>query len=129
MHANKRDELQAATVLEILLPSLGLNIPTGQTSLCHTKTNYFDLMNFPETVISIAIEPKTAADEDKLQKVLDQLKMEDPSFKYMNNKETGQLLIYGMGELHLEIIADRLEREFKVGVNIGKPQVSLSRKY
>jgi elongation factor G len=81
-------------------------------------------MNFPETVISIAIEPKTAADEDKLTKTLEQLRTEDPSFKYMNNKETGQLLIYGMGELHLEIIVDRLEREFKVGVNVGSPQVA-----
>jgi elongation factor G len=124
MHANKRDELQAATAGDIIAITGLKYTSTGQTLCVTQKPIIFDLMNFPETVISIAIEPKTAADEDKLQKVLDQLLMEDPSFKYMNNKETGQLLIYGMGELHLEIIADRLEREFKVGVNIGKPQVS-----
>jgi elongation factor G len=82
------------------------------------------LMEFPETVISIAIEPKTSADEEKLTKTLDYLKIEDPSFTYRNNKETGQLLIFGMGELHLDIITDRLEREFKVGVSKGNPQVS-----
>jgi elongation factor G len=124
MHANKRDELQAATAGDIIAITGLKYTSTGQTLCVTQKPIIFDLMNFPETVISIAIEPKTAADEDKLQKVLDQLLMEDPSFKYMNNKETGQLLIYGMGELHLDIIADRLEREFKVGVNIGKPQVS-----
>jgi elongation factor G len=81
-------------------------------------------MDFPDSVISVAIEPKTAADEKKLLSTLDQLQIEDPSFSFKNNPETGQLLIYGMGELHLEIIADRLKREFKVGVNVGKPQVS-----
>jgi elongation factor G len=97
---------------------------TGQTLCAEHKPIIFDLMEFPETVISIAIEPKTSADEDKLQKTLDYLKIEDPSFNYRNNKETGQLLIFGMGELHLDIITDRLEREFKVGVNKGSPQVS-----
>ena len=81
-------------------------------------------MKFPETVISIAIEPQTSADEKKLLEALRQLEIEDPSFNYKNNPETCQLLIYGMGELHLEIIADRLQRQFKVGVRVGKPQVS-----
>ena len=124
MHANKREEMATAQAGDIIALTGMKHTTTGQT-LCETnKPIIYDLMQFPETVISIAIEPKTAADEDKLSKTLDQLKMEDPSFKYMNNKETGQLLIYGMGELHLEIIVDRLEREFKVGVNIGSPQVA-----
>ena len=124
MHANKREELQSASAGDIVALT-GLKFTTtGQTLCASNKPIIFDLMEFPETVISIAIEAKTSADEDKLHKVLEQLKMEDPSFKYMTNKETGQLLIYGMGELHLEIIVDRLEREFKVGVNVGSPQVS-----
>lgn len=124
MHANKREELQSAGAGDIVAITGLKYTTTGQTLSASNKPIIYDLMEFPETVISIAIEPKTTADEDKLSKVLDQLKVEDPSFKYMNNKETGQLLIYGMGELHLEIIVDRLDREFKVGVNVGSPQVS-----
>ncbi|MBT4792771.1 MAG: elongation factor G, partial [Halobacteriovoraceae bacterium] len=124
MHANKREELQTAKAGDIVALTGLKYTTTGQTLCATAKPIIYDLMVFPETVISIAIEPKTAADEDKLTKTLEQLRMEDPSFKYMNNKETGQLLIYGMGELHLEIIVDRLEREFKVGVNVGSPQVA-----
>lgn len=124
MHANKRDELTVAKAGDIVAVTGLKYTTTGQTLCASNKPLIFDLMEFPETVISIAIEPKTSADESKLTKTLDQLKMEDPSFKYMNNKETGQLLIYGMGELHLDIIVDRLAREFKVGVNVGSPQVS-----
>ncbi|WP_408098207.1 elongation factor G [Peredibacter sp. HCB2-198] len=124
MHANKRTELESASAGDIVAVS-GLKFTTtGQTLCAEHKPIIFDLMEFPETVISIAIEPKTTADEEKLQKTLDYLKVEDPSFNYRNNKETGQLLIFGMGELHLDIITDRLEREFKVGVNKGSPQVS-----
>ena len=124
MHANKRTELETASAGDIVAVS-GLKFTTtGQTLCAEHKPIIFDLMEFPETVISIAIEPKTSADEEKLTKTLDYLKIEDPSFKYRNNKETGQLLIFGMGELHLDIITDRLEREFKVGVNKGNPQVS-----
>jgi elongation factor G len=124
MHANKRDELDSAKAGDIVALT-GLKFTTTGQTLCESsKPIIFDLMDFPETVISIAIEPKTTADEAKLSKVLEQLKTEDPSFRYMNNKETGQLLIFGMGELHLDIIVDRLEREFKVGVNVGSPQVS-----
>lgn len=124
MHANKRTELETASAGDIVAVS-GLKFTTtGQTLCAEHKPIIFDLMEFPETVISIAIEPKTSADEEKLQKTLDYLKIEDPSFNYRNNKETGQLLIFGMGELHLDIITDRLEREFKVGVNKGSPQVS-----
>lgn len=124
MHANKRTEVETASAGDIVAVS-GLKFTTtGQTLCAEHKPIIFDLMEFPETVISIAIEPKTSADEEKLQKTLDYLKIEDPSFNYRNNKETGQLLIFGMGELHLDIITDRLEREFKVGVNKGSPQVS-----
>lgn len=124
MHANKRTELESASAGDIVAVS-GLKFTTtGQTLCSEHKPIIYDLMEFPETVISIAIEPKTSADEEKLQKTLDYLKVEDPSFTYRNNKETGQLLIFGMGELHLDIITDRLEREFKVGVNKGSPQVS-----
>ena len=124
MHANKRTEIEVAGAGDIVAIS-GLKFTTtGQTLCLDHKPIIFDLMDFPETVISVAIEPKTTADEEKLQTTLEYLKIEDPSFTYRNNKETGQLLIYGMGELHLEIICDRLAREFKVGVNIGSPQVS-----
>jgi elongation factor G len=124
MHANKRSELESASAGDIVAVS-GLKFTTTGHTLCaEHKPIIFDLMEFPETVISIAIEPKTSADEEKLQKTLDYLKVEDPSFNYRNNKETGQLLIFGMGELHLDIITDRLEREFKVGVNKGSPQVA-----
>ncbi len=124
MHANKRTEIPLAKAGDIVA-FLGLKFTTTGETLCTDhKPIIFDLMEFPEAVISVAIEAKTAADEKKLLTTLAQLVIEDPSFSYRNNKETGQLLIYGMGELHLEIIADRLLREFKVGVNIGSPQVS-----
>lgn len=124
MHANKREEQESATAGDIVA-LVGLkDTITGETLCIEQKGIVFDLMVFPETVISVAIEPKTAADEKKLMATLDQLKKEDPTFDYKNNPETGQLLIYGMGELHLEIIADRLQRDFKIGVRVGKPQVS-----
>jgi elongation factor G len=124
MHANKREEINEASAGDIVALA-GLKYTTTSETLCAIhKPIIFDLMNFPETVISVAIEPKTSADEKKLEEALENLKMEDPSFRYALNKETGQLLIYGMGELHLEIIADRLDREFKVGINVGKPQVA-----
>ncbi len=124
MHADKRKELQEAKAGDIVAIS-GLKFTTTGETLCTDhKPIVYDLMEFPETVISVAIEPKTTADEKKLMISLEQLKIEDPSFTYRHNKETGQLLIFGMGELHLEIIADRLQREFKVGVRVGSPQVS-----
>ncbi|MCR9203162.1 MAG: elongation factor G [Halobacteriovoraceae bacterium] len=124
MHADKRKELPNAKAGDIVALSGMKFTTTGETLCTDHKPIIFDLMDFPESVISVAIEPKTAADEKKLLATLAQLKIEDPSFNYSNNVETGQLLIYGMGELHLEIIADRLLREFKVGINVGKPQVS-----
>ncbi|MBG08037.1 MAG: elongation factor G [Halobacteriovoraceae bacterium] len=124
MHANKREEVQQAFAGDIVA-LVGLkNTTTGHT-LCLEKSKIvYDLMEFPETVISLAIEPNTSADEKKLSAALGQLKLEDPSFSFKENKETGQLLIYGMGELHLDIIVDRLKRNFSVGIRVGKPQVS-----
>jgi elongation factor G len=124
MHANKRTEIEEAGAGDIVAISGLKSTTTGQTLCADHKPVIFDLMDFPETVISVAIEPKTTADEEKLQTTLEYLRIEDPSFTFRNNKETGQLLIFGMGELHLEIICDRLAREFKVGVNVGSPQVS-----
>ncbi len=124
MHSNKREEVPSASAGDIVAITGLKNTYTGQTLCTDHKPVIFDLMEFPETVISIAVEPKTSDDEKKLNSTLEQLKVEDPSFKYHINKETGQLLLYGMGELHLEIITDRLKREFKVGVNVGSPQVA-----
>lgn len=123
MHANKRTEVPQAGVGEIVaLVGLKTTI-TGETLSDIKSPIIFDPMNFPESVISIAIEPKSSADEAKLNQTLEILKMEDPTFNCGVNKSTGQLLIYGMGELHLEIILDRLAREHKVAVNSGLPQV------
>ncbi len=124
MHADKRSEVETVGPGDIVAVS-GLKVTTtGETLCAEHKPIIFDLMQFPETVISIAIEPKTTGDEKKLMETLKQLTIEDPSFSYDHNVETGQLLLFGMGELHLEIITDRLEREFKVGIRVGKPQVS-----
>lgn len=124
MHADKRIEIDKAYAGDIVAIIGPKTVTTGDTLCTDHKPIIYDLMRFPETVISVAIEPKTSADEKKLGTVLNQLKIEDPSFDYMLNKETGQLLIKGMGELHLEIITDRIDREFNVGVRVGKPQVS-----
>ena len=124
MHADKRTELQEAFAGDIVAVAGFKETTTGETLCTENKPIVYDLMEFPETVISVAIEPKTAADEKKLLSTLDQLKNEDPSFTFRSNQETGQLLIFGMGELHLEIICDRLQREFNVGIRVGKPQVS-----
>jgi len=123
MHANKRTEVQEASAGDIVA-LIGLKTTiTGETLSDIKAPILYDLMKFPESVISIAIEPKSSADESKLNQVLDLLKMEDPTFNFGVNKSTGQLLIFGMGELHLEIILDRLAREHKVVVNSGLPQV------
>lgn len=124
MHADKRTELETAQAGDIVAVSGLKDTTTGETLCAENKQIIYDLMEFPESVISIAIEPKTTADEKKLLESLGQLKLEDPSFTFSGNKETGQLLIFGMGELHLDIIADRLKREFNVGIRVGKPQVS-----
>jgi elongation factor G len=124
MQANDREELEVATAGDIVAISGFKMIATGDT-VCDQKHQLrFESVVFPEPVISIAVECKSAADTDKLQKSLDRLQNEDPSFRVSFNAETGQMLLSGMGELHLDIIVDRLKREFKTEVNVGKPQVS-----
>jgi elongation factor G len=124
MHANKRQELDEIFAGDIVA-AVGLKrIATGET-LCDAEFPILlESLDFPEPVISIAIEPKTGADMDKLSASLDRLVQEDPSFRVSMDAETGQTIISGMGELHLEIITDRLLREFKVGANVGRPQVA-----
>jgi len=124
MHANKREETKEVAAGDIVA-AVGLkNTLTGDT-LCDEKHPVIlESIEFPEPVISVAIEPKTKADQEKLSQSLAKLAQEDPSFRVSFNEETGQTIIAGMGELHLEIIVDRLLREFKVGANVGKPQVA-----
>ena len=124
MHANKRQELDEVHAGEIVA-AVGLkDIVTGHT-LCTPKSPIIlESLVFPEPVISIAIEPKTTAAMDKLAQSLDRLAIEDPSFRVSTDGETGQMIISGMGELHLEIIVDRLMREFGVDANVGRPQVA-----
>ncbi|MEK7267602.1 MAG: elongation factor G, partial [Nitrospirota bacterium] len=124
MHANKREEIKEVAAGDIAA-IVGLkNTLTGDT-LCDEKSPIIlESMEFPDPVISVAIEPKTKADQEKLYEALGKLTQEDPSFKVSYNEETGQTIISGMGELHLEIIVDRLLREFKVEANVGKPQVA-----
>lgn len=124
MHANHREERDAVYAGD-LAAAVGLkNTTTGDTLCDEAKPIVLESMEFPEPVISVAIEPKTKADQDKLTLSLLKLTEEDPTFKVNTDPETGQTLIRGMGELHLEIIVDRLLREFKVEANIGKPQVA-----
>jgi elongation factor G len=124
MHANKREELKDCAAGNIYAVVGLRDTRTGDT-LCNEKAPIvLEQITFPEPVISIAIEPKTQADLDKLAMSLQKLAFEDPSFKTSTNEDTGQTIIEGMGELHLEIIVDRLRREFKVEANVGKPEVS-----
>jgi len=124
MHANKREELKDCVAGNIYAVVGLRDTRTGDT-LCNEKAPLvLERMTFPDPVISIAIEPKTQADLDKLGVSLQKLAYEDPSFRTSTNEETGQTIIEGMGELHLEIIVDRLRREFKVEANVGKPEVS-----
>lgn len=124
MHANKREEIKEVAAGDIAA-AVGLkNTLTGDT-LCDEKAPIvLEAIEFPEPVISVAIEPKTKADQEKLSQSLAKLAQEDPSFRVSFDEETGQTIISGMGELHLEIIVDRLLREFKVSANVGKPQVA-----
>lgn len=124
MHSNKRDEVKVIKAGDIAA-AVGLKFTTtGDTFCSEGRPVLLEKIEFPIPVISIAIEPKTKADEDHLTKALDKLAIEDPTFKVAVDPETTQTLISGMGELHLEIIVDRLKREFKVDANVGKPQVS-----
>jgi len=123
MHANRREEIAEADTGAVVA-ALGLkNTFTGDT-LCHSQPVLLEPIRFPEPVLSIAIEPKTKADEEKLGGALQKLTEEDPTFKVNYNQETGQTLISGMGELHLEVIVGRLFSEFRVGAKVSKPQVA-----
>jgi elongation factor G len=124
MHSNKREELKEVKAGDIAAV-VGLKDTLTGDTLCDPKSPVvLESIEFPEPVISVAIEPKTKADQEKLSQALQKLAQEDPSFKVSVNEETGQTIISGMGELHLDIIVDRLLREFKVGASVGKPQVA-----
>ena len=124
MHANKREEIKSVYTGEIAA-AVGLkNTTTGDTLCDKDKPIILEKMEFPEPVIGIAIEPKTKTDQERMGVALQKLAQEDPSFRVKSDEETGQTIISGMGELHLEIIVDRMLREFKVEANVGKPQVA-----
>lgn len=124
MHANQREPIDKATAGEILAV-VGLKEATTGDTLCDkNQPIILESITFPEPVISLAIEPKTKADQEKLGYALNRLSEEDPTFKIASDPETGQTIISGMGELHLEIIVDRMKREFKVEANTGRPQVA-----
>ena len=124
MHANKREEIESISAGDIAAVVGLKDTRTGDTLCDPNKPIILESMDFPAPVIAVAIEPKTKADEEKLGQSLGRLAMEDPTFKVNVDPETNQTLIHGMGELHLEIIVDRLLREFKVEANVGKPQVA-----
>ena len=124
MHANKREEIEAVSAGDIAAVVGLKDTRTGDTLCDPGKPIVLESMDFPTPVIAVAIEPKTKADEEKLGLSLARLALEDPTFKVNVDPETNQTLIHGMGELHLEIIVDRLLREFKVEANVGKPQVA-----
>ncbi len=124
MHANNRIEIEEAYCGDIVAVVGLRDVKTGDTICSPSKPIKYESISFPEPVISIAIEPKTKADQDKLSLALNKIAEEDPTFRIGIDNETGQTIISGMGELHLEIIVDRLLREFKVDANVGKPQVS-----
>lgn len=124
MHANDREDIKVATAGDIVAVA-GLKVTTTGETLCDpAKPVLLEKMEFPEPVIEVAVEPKTKADQEKMSLALARLAMEDPSFRVGVDKESGQTVIKGMGELHLEIIVDRMRREFKVEANVGAPQVA-----
>jgi elongation factor G len=124
MHANKREEIEEVLAGDIAA-AIGLKeTRTGDTMTMEDSPIILEAMKFPNPVIDVAIEPKTKADQDKLAIALQKLSEEDPTFRVHSDQETGQTIISGMGELHLEIIVDRMQREFKVDANIGRPQVA-----
>ena len=124
MHANSREERESVGAGEIAA-AVGLKqVTTGHTLCDEAHPILLESITFPEPVIGLAVEPKTKADQDKLAQALARLSEEDPTFRVRTDDETGQVVISGMGELHLEIIVDRLVREFSVAANVGKPQVA-----
>ncbi len=124
MHANKREEIESTGAGDIVAV-MGLKDTTTGDTLCDASNPVvLESMTFPEPVISVAIEPKTKSDQEKLGTAIQRLAEEDPTFRVSTNEETGQTIIEGMGELHLEVLVDRMKREFKVEANVGKPQVA-----
>jgi elongation factor G len=124
MHANKREDIEDASAGEIIAIGGMKQVTTGDTVCDENKPIILERMEFPAPVIRVAVEPKTRQDQDKLGTALNRLAQEDPSFTVATDQETGQTIIAGMGELHLEIIVDRMKREFGVEANVGKPQVA-----
>jgi len=124
MHANKREDIESASAGEIIAIGGMKNVTTGDTVSDESKHIILESMEFPDPVIRVAVEPKTRQDQDKMGVALNRLAAEDPSFQVSTDHETGQTIIAGMGELHLEIIVDRMKREFGVEANVGKPQVA-----
>src|SRR6516165_7991865 len=124
MHANHREDVDAVEAGDIAA-AVGLKNTTTGDTLCDEKHPIIlENITFPEPVISQAIEPKTKADQEKLGQSLTKLAEEDPTFKMRTDEETGQTIISGMGELHLEVLVERMKREFRVEANIGRPQVA-----
>ena len=128
MHANNRDEIKEVRAGDIAALIGMKDVTTGDTLCDMTQVITLEKMDFPEPVISVAVEPKTQADQEKMGIALGKLAMEDPSFRVETDEETGQTIISGMGELHLDIIVDRMRREFNVDANVGKPQVAYREK-
>ena len=124
MHANSREEIKAVRAGDIAA-AVGLkDVTTGDTLCAPKEIITLEKMDFPEPVISVAVEPRTTGDQEKMAVALQKLAQEDPSFRVNTDQESGQTIIAGMGELHLEIIVDRMKREFKVDANVGAPQVA-----
>jgi elongation factor G len=124
MHANKREEIEKATAGQIVAVMGLKNTTTGDTLCGPEAPVILESMNFPAPVISVAIEPKSKGDQERLGTAIQRLAEEDPTFQVRTDEETGQTIIAGMGELHLEVLVDRMKREFRVDANIGKPQVA-----
>src|SRR5437879_10468930 len=124
MHANHREDKDAVFAGDIVA-AVGLKHTTTGDTLCNANAPIvLEALEFPEPVIHVAVEPRTKADQDKLGKALNALSEEDPTFQVHTDEETGQTIIAGMGELHLEVLVDRMLREFNVDANVGKPQVA-----
>ena len=124
MHSNSREEIKEVLAGDIAA-AIGLkDVTTGETLCDPNNMVTLEKMDFPEPVISVAVEPKSKADQEKMSIALGKLAQEDPSFRVESDEESGQTIISGMGELHLDVLVDRMRREFSVEANIGKPQVA-----
>ena len=123
MHANDREEIKEVLAGDIAA-AIGLKMSLPGIHCVHRQGYVLERMEFPEPVISVAVEPRSKPDQEKMGVALGKLAQEDPSFRVKTDEETGQTIISGMGELHLDILVDRMRREFSVEANIGKPQVA-----